>query len=164
MRRLTQPAIYAWTQSRNSDATTRSASPVGIEELSIEGNMSGKRRYTFSPVKDAVEKRRSKSEERRPTLYFNSKTHSNSISGTIPTTRGLKPSEIEDKKRRRSSVLLRKSLQYSDHLPYSIWPANLAARSDSVSAAPPSGPRKRRVTYAPNLQTHFEASDNFDAQ
>jgi len=69
--------------------------------------------------------------------------------------RALSSYEMDNMYRRRNSALLRRTLQESEHSPYSIWPSNfrrptLSARPNTPPSSVNASMRRRR------LSTHHE--------
>lgn len=160
IRRLTQPNLYS---SRRTSIRSDNNFDNNLDTIwDIENQISNQtpksygRRRTLSPVQDYM-RRGSKWTIGNATIGSDSGSQQINVSmnpsGNHPPIRGLRPSQIEDIKRRRSSALLRKSLQFSDHSPYSVWPASRPRTQSSFQVSP----IRRRTS--PRLSTHFETTD-----
>ncbi|RWS26052.1 hypothetical protein B4U80_11055, partial [Leptotrombidium deliense] len=81
--------------------------------------------------------------------------HSGQGSISELSVRGLKPTELASIDRRRSSVLLRKSLQDAEHSPFSIWPSSDVRKSSATPRYQPNEVR-RRMSHFPRRSTQGE--------
>ena len=116
--------------------------------MSTENGLSS-RRYTVTPARDMLNERNNRMNNiESPILNISSNIQPN-------YDRGMSSYEMDEMHRRRNSALLRRTLQESDHSPYSIWPSTfrrptLSARANTPPSSTNASMRRRR------LSTHHE--------
>ncbi|XP_074602663.1 uncharacterized protein LOC141856278 isoform X2 [Brevipalpus obovatus] len=104
LRRLTQSNIYGRRKSSTAQGISNLAFVMGANE--------GGNRYSISPQgKDGQ-------------ADDGDSNYNQTVNSESSITRGMRLEELEPRGRRKSSVLLRRQLQESDHSPFSVWPTN----------------------------------------